>query len=88
MSGESMPERAGEWVVPDVSYVDPLRLFCALCGRPIARRYWRVTEGGSERAYCEVRHAELDRKKTGSRPELAGEPSRIHAGGGRQLGRR
>ena len=43
--------RAGEWVTPPVSYVDPVRRFCALTGRPIARRYWRVMVQGEELAF-------------------------------------
>lgn len=50
----------GEWVVPAVSYVDPVRRSCAFCGRPIARRYWRVAQEGKERIYCVPAHALLD----------------------------
>ncbi|MFM9105751.1 MAG: hypothetical protein ACKOWF_03530 [Chloroflexota bacterium] len=64
MSGEAREsDRAGEWIVPDVSYVDPQRLFCALCGRPIARRYWRVSGDPDGRAYCEIRHAGMDAER-------------------------
>jgi hypothetical protein len=48
---------AGEWVTPPLSYVDPARRFCALCGRPIARRYWRVGGDGNEMAFCDPGHA-------------------------------
>jgi hypothetical protein len=51
--------RPGRWVTPAVSYVDPLRLSCALCGRPIARRHWREEIDGDERIFCEPAHAEL-----------------------------
>lgn len=60
MTGGNRSAAAGEWVEPEVSYVNPSRRFCGLCGRPIARRYWRVVREGEERIYCEVRHAELD----------------------------
>jgi hypothetical protein len=50
----------GEWVTPAVSYVNPVRRSCAFCGRPIARRYWRVSRGGQERIYCDPAHARLD----------------------------
>ncbi len=56
-SGQMTPD--GEWVVPAVSYVDPVRRTCAFCGRPIARRYWRVVRGGEERIYCDPAHADL-----------------------------
>lgn len=49
----------GEWVVPAVSYVEPKRRFCALCGRPIARRYWRAAPIGSPLPFCEPAHADL-----------------------------
>jgi hypothetical protein len=56
---------AGEWVTPLVSYVDPERRFCAMTGRPIARRYWRVTVGGRELAFSDrqaaVRYATYPR---------------------------
>ena len=49
----------GEWVMPAVSYVDPVRRHCALCGRPIARRYWREAMAGAERTFCDPGHAAL-----------------------------
>jgi hypothetical protein len=49
----------GEWIVPSVSYVDPSRRFCAFCGRPIARRYWRVGTGGTDAIFCDPGHARL-----------------------------
>ena len=56
---ETDPNSDGEWIVPPVSYVDPNRRFCALCGRPIARRYWRARIGEREEVFCEPRHAWL-----------------------------
>jgi hypothetical protein len=53
----SASERPGEWITPEVSYVEPNRRFCAYCGRPIARRYWRVGTLAGELAYCEPAHA-------------------------------
>ena len=47
----------GEWVTPAMSYVDPVRRSCALCGRPIARRYWLVEIAGEDRVFCEPQHA-------------------------------
>ncbi len=49
----------GTWVTPGVSYVEPVRLSCATCGRPIARRYWKATVAGEERIFCEPDHATL-----------------------------
>ena len=49
----------GRWVRPAVSYVDPMRRFCDLCGRPIARRFWQVKTGSGEGVYCDPAHARL-----------------------------
>ena len=49
----------GEWITPNVSYVEPKRLFCALCGRPIARRYWRASPAGEALPFCEPAHTDL-----------------------------
>jgi hypothetical protein len=62
MSDPATPDDApipGEWIVPAVSYVEPKRRFCALCGRPIARRYWRAAPAGQPLPFCEPAHAEL-----------------------------
>jgi hypothetical protein len=42
-----------------VSYVDPQRRFCALCGRPIARQYWQASPAGKPLVFCEPAHEEL-----------------------------
>ena len=47
----------GEWVTPAMSYIDPVRRFCALCGRPIARRYWKTEQDTEELAFCDPAHA-------------------------------
>lgn len=53
-----MSEHLGQWVTPDVNYVDPDRRFCAFCGRPIARRFWLVEQKGQNAAvYCSPEHA-------------------------------
>ena len=52
-------EIPGEWISPSVSYVEPKRLACALCGRPIARRYWKSSPAGEPLIFCEPAHAEL-----------------------------
>lgn len=51
----------GRWVTPPVSYVEPVRRFCALCGRPIARRYFEAAPNGGPLAFCQPEHAELYR---------------------------
>ena len=50
---------AGQWITPDVSYVNPNRRFCAFCGRPIARRYWQATGDRESEIFCEPAHAAL-----------------------------
>jgi hypothetical protein len=49
----------GSWITPSVSYVEPKRLACALCGRPIARRYWSAAPAGKPLIFCEPAHADL-----------------------------
>lgn len=53
---EQLAGTGGGWVLPDVSYIDPSRRFCAYCGRPIARRYWAEL-AESDLAYCDAQHA-------------------------------
>jgi hypothetical protein len=49
----------GKWITPSVSYVEPMRIFCALCGRPIARQYWRASPAGESLPFCDPAHEEL-----------------------------
>jgi hypothetical protein len=58
---ETKTETSGEWVTPPVSYVEPMRIFCALCGRPIARRHWRAAPAGEVLSFCDPAHEELYR---------------------------
>ncbi|MGD9712119.1 MAG: hypothetical protein AB7V46_08655 [Thermomicrobiales bacterium] len=51
--------RDGEWIELPVSYVDPARVSCDLCGRPIARKFWREVIEGRDLRFCEPGHAEL-----------------------------
>jgi hypothetical protein len=48
---------AGEWIEPPVSYVDPARRFCAMTGRPIARRFWQVMVEGETLTFCNPEEA-------------------------------
>ncbi len=52
-------EMRGEWITPQVSYIEPLRNACAFCGRPIARRYWRSDKRGPALMFCSPDHAHL-----------------------------
>jgi hypothetical protein len=49
----------GEWTTPAVSYVEPLRIHCAFCGRPLARRHWRAEPAGETLPFCDPAHEEL-----------------------------
>jgi hypothetical protein len=55
----AQPGVDGEWIVPTVSYVEPQRIACTLCGRPIARKYWRVSINDRALVFCEPYHAGL-----------------------------
>jgi hypothetical protein len=48
---------AGKWILPPVSYINPVRRFCALTGRPIARGYWQVMVGNREVVFTDRDHA-------------------------------
>lgn len=61
MEPTAQPSTTGEWVTPPVSYVEPLRIFCALCGRPIARRHWRAAPAGESLPFCDPGHEALYR---------------------------
>jgi hypothetical protein len=68
MIATEAPVPADGWVVTEVSYVDPAREFCAFCGRPLTRRFWRAFLEGTERRYCEPLHAEMDGVPPVNRP--------------------
>ncbi len=46
--------RGGKWITPPVGYVSPTRRFCALTGRPIARRYWQVMVETNELSFTDL----------------------------------
>jgi hypothetical protein len=73
-SGADIVNQGGEWITPPISYVDPRRRFCAFCGRPIARRFWRVSVGGAEAIFCDPAHAHLDATYPSSTPLLLENP--------------
>lgn len=60
-TGKALPssDMSGRWVEAPISYVDPTRISCDLCGRPIARRYWQERIDGAMHSFCEQSHAEL-----------------------------
>jgi hypothetical protein len=62
-TGSDRPEisvedaNAGKWIMPPVSYINPVRRFCAFTGRPIARGYWQVMVGTEEAVFTDRGHA-------------------------------
>ncbi len=51
----------GEWARGEISYLKANRAACALCGRPIAIRYWAAEVGGVEHTFCSPEHERLYR---------------------------
>ncbi len=49
----------GEWIMPPVSYIEPIRIACTFCGRPIARQYWLASPIGEPKPFCDPAHEEL-----------------------------
>jgi hypothetical protein len=49
----------GEWKETEISYLKANRLTCALCGHPIARRFWAAGANGTELVFCSPRHERL-----------------------------
>jgi hypothetical protein len=49
----------GDWVMPPVSYVVPIRRFCEFCGRPIARKFWQAKTERGLGIFCDPAHAAL-----------------------------
>lgn len=57
ITDEQTTDETGRWVTPPVSYVEPHRIFCAFCGRPLARRYWQGGPEAAPLAFCDPAHA-------------------------------
>lgn len=49
----------GHWIHQEMSYVNPRRESCAMCGRPLARRVWQASPAGEPLLFCEPSHAAL-----------------------------
>jgi hypothetical protein len=59
MTQPKVAHKDGDWIMPPVSYVEPTRRFCELCGRPIARRFWQVRTERGGGIFCDPAHAAL-----------------------------
>ena len=46
----------GEWKRNEISYLKANRDACALCGHPIATRYWGAEVEGAARVFCSPDH--------------------------------
>ena len=49
----------GEWKAGEISYLKANRAACALCGHPIAIRYWGAEVNGVEQTFCSPDHERL-----------------------------
>ncbi len=49
----------GEWKHNEISYLKANRAACALCGHPLARRYWAAPVDGVELMFCSPEHERL-----------------------------
>ena len=49
----------GEWRRTEISYLKANRAACALCGHPIAIRYWGAEVDGRELKFCSPDHERL-----------------------------
>ena len=49
----------GEWRQAEISYLKANREACALCGHPIAVRYWGAELDGEELKFCSPDHERL-----------------------------
>ena len=49
----------GEWRSAEISYLKANRNACALCGHPIAVRYWGAEIDGVPQMFCSPEHEQL-----------------------------
>jgi hypothetical protein len=49
----------GEWRQSPIGYLEPYNVVCDLCGQLVPGRCWTEAIDGSERVFCNPRHAEL-----------------------------
>jgi hypothetical protein len=49
----------GEWARGEISYLKANRNACALCGHPIAIRYWSAEIDGVPHMFCSPDHERL-----------------------------
>jgi hypothetical protein len=48
----------GEWRSNEISYLEPHRVVCELCGQLVPGRHWIEQVDGVERVFCNPQHAE------------------------------
>jgi hypothetical protein len=49
----------GQWKAKEISYLKANRDACALCGHPIAIRYWGADVDGEPKMFCSPEHEQL-----------------------------
>jgi hypothetical protein len=54
-----METDVGEWKQNEISYLRANREACALCGHPIAVRYWGADVNGKPEMFCSPEHEQL-----------------------------
>jgi hypothetical protein len=48
----------GEWRSNEISYLEPHRVVCELCGQLVPGRHWVQQIDGADRVFCNPQHAE------------------------------
>lgn len=48
----------GEWRTNEISYLEPHRVVCELCGQLVPARHWVDEISGAEHVFCNPGHAE------------------------------
>ncbi len=47
----------GEWRPSEISYLEPCKVVCELCGQLVPGRFWLEDIEGAERVFCNTDHA-------------------------------
>ena len=52
VEAENPKTESGRWVENDARWFEMRMVYCDLCGRVIAKHFWKVPMDGSERTFC------------------------------------
>jgi hypothetical protein len=47
----------GEWRPSEISYLEPCKVICELCGQLVPARFWSEETAGAQRVFCNPDHA-------------------------------